>query len=176
MKNILFVCLGNICRSPAAEGVMLDLLEKRKLLAGYEVDSAGTSQYHAGSLADPRMREHAQARNIKLTSRSRRFDELNDFRHFDYIIAMDRQNLKDLSSLDQKEQFQGKLYLMSEFAQKRSEIDVPDPYYGGEQGFETVLDIVTDCCEGLILHLESCLLYTSPSPRDATLSRMPSSA
>ena len=152
MSKVLFVCLGNICRSPAAEGVMKHLLAEQGV-DGLHVDSAGTSAYHEGERADSRMIEHAYKRGIDLTSISRGLRP-SDLDEFDYIIAMDRSNLSGIRSLA-KEHHHEKIFLMSAFCTKYDNEEVPDPYYGGAEGFEFVLDMVTDGCLGLIAHIKN---------------------
>jgi len=154
MKNILFVCLGNICRSPAAEGVMNHLVEKAGLSQKIRTDSAGTSGWHVGDLPDARMREHAKRRGIDLVSRARGLVK-NDLEKFDYIIAMDKSNYGNILKLDQEGQFKNKVYMMTDFCNRLDVSEVPDPYYGGDEGFEFVLDLVTDGCEGLIDRLKN---------------------
>ncbi len=148
--RILFVCLGNICRSPAAHGVMLDLVAKRGLSDQFDIDSAGTSAHHEGELPDERMRTHAQARGIALTSRSRPFLAPRDFDEFDLILAMDFSNFHNLKKLARHEDDLKKLRLMCDYCENFCDEEVPDPYYGGAQGFEHVLDLVSDGCAGLI--------------------------
>lgn len=145
-KKILFVCLGNICRSPAADGVM------RKMCEGLpvEIDSAGTAGYHIGELPDSRMRSHAAKRGYPLTHRARQFDPLKDFERFDLILAMDKNNMRDLQSMDRKNQYGHKLKMMTDYCQTMNAKEVPDPYYGGPEGFEHVLDILEDACKGLL--------------------------
>lgn len=147
--NLLFVCLGNICRSPAAEGVMIDLLVKSGLEGKVAVDSAGTSAYHAGELPDRRMREHAQKRGLHLSSRSRQF-MTDDFEDFDYVIVMDNQNYKNVVSLDTNNRFTNKVIKMADLCPSFTEDEVPDPYYDGAEGFEKVLDMVTEGCHRLL--------------------------
>lgn len=148
--KILFVCLGNICRSPAAEGVM------KKLASEYpiQIDSAGTAGYHIGELPDPRMIAHAKKRGYDLTSRARKFDPNKDFEAFDHIIAMDGNNLRDLRAMDKSKRYQNKLSLMTDYAHTMEIDEVPDPYYGGPEGFEHVLDILEDACGGLLEKLK----------------------
>ena len=154
MKNtkfrILFVCLGNICRSPAAEGVMKALLEKENLSDVVEVDSAGTSGWHIGELPDHRMRQAASRRGYVLNSRARKVKAPEDFDKFDMIIAMDDENMRDLKALDRDGKYAHKLFKMTDFCQKYQADEVPDPYYGGYSGFENVLDLLEDACNGLL--------------------------
>lgn len=149
MVNVLFVCMGNICRSPAAEGVMNSLIVKNGIIGKIQCDSAGTIGYHSGEQADPRMREHARKRGYNLTSIARKF-VAEDFERFHYIIAMDKQNYKDILSLDRENKYWDKVRMMTEFATNQDYKEVPDPYYGGEAGFELVLDILEDSCKGLL--------------------------
>lgn len=152
MLELCFVCLGNICRSPTAEGVMLHLLQQRGLSDHVRVDSAGTAAYHVGNGADSRSIRHAQKRGIALPSRARQF-KAGDFERFDYVLAMDSQNLVNLLSLSQG-RHDDKLHLLRDFdPDSPPGSSVPDPYYGGEQGFEEVLDLCFSSCEGLIDHL-----------------------
>lgn len=148
--RICFVCLGNICRSPTAEGVMRHLVSSMGLDARILVDSAGTAAYHVGERADGRARQFARARGIALESRARQFlDE--DFARFDLVLAMDAENLADLRALPGAAAFEGELRLARDFdpaAQRGAE--VPDPYYGGDRGFEHVLDLCEAACLGLI--------------------------
>ena len=154
--RILFVCLGNICRSPTAEGVMRHKLVAAGLGADVDVESAGTGGWHVGHPPDERATAAAAARGITLESRAQRF-EPGHFDAFDPILAMDRQNLADLRALAPDGTAAGKLRLFREFdpAAVASELDVPDPYYGGERGFEDVLDMVERACDGLIAELEA---------------------
>jgi protein-tyrosine phosphatase len=150
MKQILFVCLGNICRSPSAEAVFKALIKNEGLENEIQCDSAGTAAYHAGEPADYRMRQFAQKRGFYLTSISRQIDSTIDFDRFDYIIGMDRQNVRDLKSIARNEVDRKKIFLMTDFCSTENFDSVPDPYYGGDAGFELVLDILEDACSGLI--------------------------
>ncbi len=155
MKHILFVCLGNICRSPAAEGVMNHLLARKGLSKKYRVDSAGTAGWHVGELPDGRMRHAAGKRGYELTSRGRQFDPRRDFEKFDVIVAMDDENLREIRAKDPENRYGHKIFKMTDFCRKHQEMEVPDPYYGGQKGFEKVLDILEDACEGLLEWLEN---------------------
>ncbi len=152
MHKILFVCLGNICRSPAAEGVFAHLVEEEGVAHQFKIDSCGITGFHAGEKADIRMRDHASRRGIELTSISRQFRQ-KDFEDFDLIIAMDGRNFKDLRELDESGKYKDKIKMFCEYCSNRSETEVPDPYYGGAEGFETVLDIVEDASRGLLKSL-----------------------
>lgn len=151
--KILFVCMGNICRSPAAEGIFKQMATDKQLDDRLEIDSAGTHGYHRGELPDDRMRAHASRRGYNLTSRSRPVSDA-DFEHFDYIVAMDDRNIADLKSLAPDEESLRKIVRMTDFCQRLTADHVPDPYYGGAQGFELVLDILEDACDGLLRHLQ----------------------
>ncbi|MCB0378379.1 MAG: low molecular weight phosphotyrosine protein phosphatase [Bdellovibrionales bacterium] len=148
-KKVLFVCLGNICRSPAAEGVMKHLLHQAQLEDHVFVDSCGTSAHHEGEEADPRMQKHAEDRGYKITSIARGFRKA-DFEEFDYIITMDESNYNNLVSLDRKGHFREKIAKMTDFCESIEAPSVPDPYYGGPDGFEEVLDILEDACDGFL--------------------------
>lgn len=140
--RILFVCLGNICRSPAAEGVAHAMAVEMGLDGAVEIDSAGTGAYHVGEPADPRMRATAEERGYELTSRARQAKR-QDFYDFHWIVAMDRDNLRDLAAL--RDGTSGaELRLLSDFLPEGDgfPVDVPDPYYGGARGFERVLNML----------------------------------
>lgn len=149
MIKVLFVCLGNICRSPSAEGVFKKIVEENNLDDKIFIDSAGTSAYHVGERADSRMRKHASKRFYNLTSRSRQFVH-NDFIKFDYIIAMDNSNYIDILKVDRGGEFSHKVKMMNDFSREYFSLDVPDPYYGGSEGFETVLDMLEESCSLLL--------------------------
>lgn len=148
-QRILFVCLGNICRSPAAEGILRDLVIRRGLTECIEVDSAGTYAGHTGELADPRMRRAASARGIELTHRARQIREA-DFERFDRIIVMDDYNYEDVHRLAPSREMANKIYRMREFFSSRRYHYVPDPYYEGREGFEIVLDLLEEGCQKLL--------------------------
>ena len=150
MKNVIFVCLGNICRSPSAEGVMKHLIKEQNLENEIFVDSAGTIAYHTGDKADERMIKHALKRGYDLTSIARRFVPRKDLIKFDYIIAMDNENYNDLIGFDIQNKFANKIFRIVDFCRNVKAKEVPDPYYGGDAGFELVLDILEDACKGLL--------------------------
>ncbi len=154
-KNILFVCMGNICRSPAAEGVMQKLIEDEGLEDKISVDSAGTIGYHVGETADARMVSSAKNRGYELLSIARKFDPETDFDEFDYIVTMDNDNYYKIRAMDRNLEHDEKIYKMIEFSQNLTPSEVPDPYYGGENGFEDVLDILVDACAGLLEKVKS---------------------
>jgi len=151
-QRLLFVCLGNICRSPAAEGVFLHLIAREGLEDQFVVDSAGTGGWHAGNPADRRMRAAAERRGIHLPSRARQI-ELADFSAFDRILTMDDDNLRDVQSLARElggRPGLARIEPMTSHCRHYPDREVPDPYYGGEQGFEHVLDLLEDACAGLL--------------------------
>ena len=153
VPSVCFVCLGNICRSPTAEGVMKSLLRREGLEARVAVESAGTGDYHVGELPDPRTRAAAQARGVTLDSRAQQF-KARDFARFDYVLPMDGQNLKHLRAIAPDADARAKLHLFRSFDPAApAEAPVPDPYHGGAEGFEQVLDQVEAACEGLLAHL-----------------------
>lgn len=152
--KILFVCMGNICRSPSAEAVFNGLTKKSNLFNNFEIDSAGTTAYHVGQKADRRMQSHAVKRGFNLTSISRLFDPDTDFDHFDYIIGMDDENIHTLKSLVRNKTDLDKIHKMTDFSKEWEYDDVPDPYYGGDEGFELVLDLLEDACEGLLENIK----------------------
>ena len=149
-KKILFVCMGNICRSPSAEAVFKGLIKKEGLEEQFEIDSAGTGAWHAGEPADKRMQKHAVKRDFNLTSISRQFDPENDFDEFDWIIGMDDENITNLKMVARNQEDVAKLHKITDFRREWNYDEVPDPYYGGEEGFELVLDLLEDSCEGLL--------------------------
>lgn len=154
-KQILFVCLGNICRSPSAEAVMNNLIKREELEDEIKCDSAGILSYHAGEPADKRMQKHAKKRGYSLTSISRPVNPKLDFDRFDMIIGMDDQNIRDLKLQARNEQDKEKIYRMTDFCSKYQYKQIPDPYYGGYEGFELVLDILEDACGGLLDYLKN---------------------
>jgi protein-tyrosine phosphatase len=148
--KLLFVCLGNICRSPSAENIMNHLIEQAGLSDSICCDSAGTSSYHIGSPPDRRMSAAAATKlGIKLRGRARQFEK-SDFQDFDMILAMDRDNYDDILALDPTGKYHGKVRLMCEFCTRHTFKEVPDPYYGGVEGFNQVIDLLVDACEGLL--------------------------
>lgn len=147
--KLLFVCLGNICRSPSAENIMNHLIAQKGWQDKITCDSAGTSSYHIGSPPDRRMKAAAQQRGIELHGRARRF-ERSDFTEFDLILAMDRENYRDICALASQKSDRDKVCLMCDFATQHPDEEVPDPYYGGKDGFNYVIDLLLDACEGLL--------------------------
>ena len=151
--KILFVCLGNICRSSSAEGMMRRLVEEAGRGEEFVIDSAGILSYHRGELPDSRMRAHAARRGYDLTHRSRPVCT-DDFYRFDLIIGMDDCNIEDLKERAPSVAEWAKIHRMTDFCTKFAYADhVPDPYYGGAEGFEYVLDLLEDACAGLLLQI-----------------------
>lgn len=151
--RILFVCLGNICRSPMAETIFRKLVEDRGLADHFEIDSAGLIDYHEGDPADNRMRRHASEHGYYITHRSRPITR-GDFQTFDYIVGMDFDNRRALLSLASTDEQRAKVLNMADYLRRHTDSTVPDPYYGGASGFEHVIDLLEDACEGLLEELE----------------------
>ena len=151
--RVLFVCLGNICRSPTAEGVFRALVTQRGLSDQIEIDSAGTSGWHENEAPDPRSQEEALRHGVDLSGQRSRAVVPGDFQRFDYICAMDSPNLKELRRMCPKGQ-EKRLYRFTDFAPELKVQEVPDPYYGGDRGFERVYNIVEACAKGLLDTIE----------------------
>lgn len=147
--RVLFVCLGNICRSPLAEGVFRDHVDRAGLADSFEVASAGTAGWHVGDRPDARMLETARRHGIELSSRGRQL-RAEDLESHDLLLAMDRDNLHDILYLDPEGRFADKVRLFREFDPDPGDWQVPDPYYGGPEGFEQVFDIVDRTCRALL--------------------------
>ena len=146
--GVLFVCMGNICRSPTAHGVFQTMVDKHSLGHAIRVDSAGTHSYHVGSPPDPRSQATARARGVELSGlRARRFESI-DFHRFNYLLAMDAGNLADMNAL-RPDDAGTAAELMLRYAERFSEREIPDPYYGND-GFELVYDMVEDAASGLL--------------------------
>ncbi|MCP4913476.1 MAG: low molecular weight phosphotyrosine protein phosphatase [Oligoflexia bacterium] len=154
MVKVLFICLGNICRSPAAHGVFEHFVEQEGLTDNIFVDSAGTSGFHRGEMADARMIEHAARRGYDLRSLSRKL-VAKDYQEFDYLIVMDDSNHKNTLALAKDESDIDKVFKMVDFCPSFSDKEVPDPYYGGEAGFEHVLDLVEEGSRNLLQKIKS---------------------
>jgi protein-tyrosine phosphatase len=153
--RILFVCMGNICRSPTAEGVMRALVTRAGLSQTIDLDSAGTGSWHVGSAPDERATTAAGARGIALEGSARQVSA-GDFVEFDLLIAMDRSNLRELRRLARSDEQRARVRLLREFdpaSADDGDLDVPDPYYGSPGGFEEVLDLVQAACEGLLAEI-----------------------
>ena len=151
--KILFVCMGNICRSPSAEGVFRNMVKEHNLSQFFYIDSCGTHGYHTGQSPDSRSQYAAMRRGIDISQQTARTIEQNDFNRFDYILVMDNHNRSFLQSMAD-EVYLNKIHLFLEYAENCKLIEVPDPYFGGEEGFEIVLDLLQQASIGLIKHLQ----------------------
>ena len=147
--SVLFVCMGNICRSPTAQGVFERLVEEHRLADAIEIDSAGTHAYHVGEPPDQRASAAALQRGVDLSSQQARRVSPEDFERFDYVLAMDRDNY-DILAASCPDEHESRLRLFLEFAPDLLTREVPDPYYGGSSGFERVLDLIEEASEGLL--------------------------
>ena len=154
--NLLFVCLGNICRSPAAEGIMKKMISDEGLEDRVFVDSAGTSNWNEGNTPDERMRKHGAKRGYDFCSEARTFKS-SDFNKFDYILVMDSNNYMNVKKLAKSEEDFSKVYRMTDFSINFTQDHVPDPYYGGDDGFELVMNLLEDACRGLLKEVKTKL-------------------
>ena len=145
-QKILFVCLGNICRSPLGEGLMKHKIEERGLKNRFEVDSCGTGAWHIGEAPDPRTLDNAKSNGIILNHRGRQI-HAGDLEEFDHILAMDRSNFNNILKLNNSGKYRHKIKLLRDFDPDESGADVPDPYFGGNDGFQLVFDIIDKCTE-----------------------------
>jgi len=151
--RLLFICLGNICRSPAAEGVMKFIVEREGRTDDFEIDSAGIGGWHVGQLPDQRMRRCGAKRGYNFNSRARQFT-VDDFERFDLIFVMDRDNFFDVVNRAQTEEDRDKVVMLSEYmVHHPGQHYIPDPYYGNEHDFEFALDLIEDACEELFVSL-----------------------
>ncbi len=151
--SVLFVCMGNICRSPTAQAVFEHLVATQGLHEQIRVDSAGTHAYHVGEQPDTRSQDAARERGIDMSGQRARRVSMDDFERFDYVLAMDKSNYNDLKRLASPAQ-RKRIFLFMEFASEMGVREVPDPYYGGSHGFERVLNLVESASEGLLLHIK----------------------
>jgi protein-tyrosine phosphatase len=147
--QVLFVCLGNICRSPAAEIIFRQQAADAGRLDEFHIDSAGTIGHHEGSPPDSRMAEALKRQGFAVSGRARRI-EPGDLEKFDLIVTMDESNLKDVRSLDPSGGFHGKIRPFVSFCSHHDDIRVPDPYYGGQRGFDHVIELLKDGCNGIL--------------------------
>ena len=152
--SVLFVCMGNICRSPTAEGVFRHVVKQAGMQDNIMIDSAGTHAYHIGESPDKRSQAKAKEHGVDLSNQKARKALAKDFERFDYIIAMDRSNYEDLKSLTRNQEQSQKLSLFMDYADNWNNTEVPDPYYGGSNGFQEVFDMVTSASEGLLEHIK----------------------
>lgn len=153
-KKVLFVCLGNICRSPAAEGIFKKMVDEAGLTEQIHVDSAGTGGWHVGDSPDERMIHHARERGYDLTSlEARQFSAPEDFLTFDYILTMDNSNLRNVLNQDVKKEHHHKVKPLVTYCRIHAVEEVPDPYYDREEGFRHVLDLLEDACTELLTSL-----------------------
>lgn len=148
--SVLFICLGNICRSPAAQAVMQHMVDERGLTDRFYIDSAGIGWWHIGDLPDKRMRVHARPRGYELTHCARQV-QASDFEDFDLIVGMDASNVDDLCDKAMTLEQKNKVVMMGDYIRQYPQFDhVPDPYYEGSEGFELVLDLLEDACDNLL--------------------------
>lgn len=148
--RILFICLGNICRSPAAEGIMKALVEREGLSERFFIDSAGIGGWHVGQLPDPRMRQHGARHGYNFCSRARQFAQ-SDFSRFDLIAVMDDENYAAITSRARTEEERKKVVCMADFLTRHPhQATIPDPYYGGDKDFELVIELLEDACRTLL--------------------------
>lgn len=148
-KRILFVCLGNICRSPAAEGIFRHLVAQRHLSHDFFIDSAAIGSWHIGDLPDPRMRRCGSRHGYTFDSRARQLTS-DDFDQFDYIIGMDFDNLRAIKAKARREEDEKKVLLMADFLRHHDSATIPDPYYGDDRDFDHVVELLEDACESLL--------------------------
>lgn len=154
MIKVLFVCLGNICRSPLAESIFNHKVHTLGLDKQFKSDSAGTSDFHIGELPDERSIKCAQKNGLQMSHRGRQVNR-TDFRDFDYIIAMDDNNLRNLNNLKVRYKFPDKeIFLMRDFVPNEKGMPVPDPYYGGEDGFDEIYEILNQSIDGFLIKIK----------------------
>ncbi len=153
-KTVLFVCLGNICRSPAAQGILQRMAAEDLAISDLNIESCGLGDWHIGQLPDERMRKAAETRGFILTSRAQLFQP-SFFDKFDYILAADNEILHHLQRHASTPEHKAKVHLITAFSSRYQNQEIPDPYYGGDAAFDFVLDIIEDSCEGLLIHLKN---------------------
>ncbi|MEX0722974.1 MAG: low molecular weight protein-tyrosine-phosphatase [Gracilimonas sp.] len=150
--KLVFVCLGNICRSPTAEGLFIHKVKQKELDNYFYIDSAGTAAYHVGESANSKSQATANKHGVQLPSKARKF-EYPDLEEFDLILAMDTENYRNIKSLDRKNKYANKIKMMREFDPQPADGEVPDPYYGGMDGFENVFQVLDRSTEALLQEL-----------------------
>ena len=160
--KLLFVCLGNICRSPSAENIMNHLIKEARLENKIICDSAGTSGYHVGAPPDRRMSAAATKVGLQLKGSARQLSP-SDLKRFDLILAMDKENYQDILYLDREDKYEAKVRLICDFATKHTDKEVPDPYYGGQDGFNYVIDLLLDACGGVLDYVINSEQYRTKS-------------
>ncbi len=160
--KVLFVCLGNICRSPTAQGIFQQKVKEAGLENEIYIESAGTGAWHIGKAPDSRTLEAASKRGYDFSEQRARQIDLKDFENFDYVLVMDKVNLSELRQMTPSN-FTGRLDLFLSYGSRSDYTEVPDPYYGGDQGFDLVLDLVEDAAEGLLAQLQQDLAQSQPS-------------
>lgn len=171
--RILFICLGNICRSPAAQGVMQDLVDRERVGQCFFIDSAGIGSWHIGQLADPRMRRHASLRGIELTHHARCFEASHDGTSFDLIVTMDEDNYQFISRAVSRVHGSARVARMADFFSSHPDAtSVPDPYYGGDSDFERALDLIEDGCQGILKSWKEGRLVAGPQSGDMRTEEM----
>lgn len=149
--KLLFICLGNICRSPAANAIMQQIVDKAGLTDKFVIDSAGIGPWHVGQLPDKRMRQHGAKRGYRIDHIARQFDAKRDFDNFDYIVIMDDENYKNIRRQAHNDDERKKVIRMADyFVKYKGKTSVPDPYYGGDAEFELALDLIEDGCNGIL--------------------------
>ncbi len=154
--RLLFICLGNICRSPAANAIMQRYVDEAGLSDKFDIDSAGIGPWHVGQLPDKRMREHGARRGYRIDHIAQQFDAAKDFDRFDYIVVMDEDNYRNITRQAQNEEDRKKVIRMADyFIKYKGRTSVPDPYYGDGEDFELALDLIEDGCKGLLAHLDN---------------------
>lgn len=155
MKRVLFVCLGNICRSPTGEAVLNKMIQDQNLAHLLSCESAGTADYHVGEEPDSRTQRHGKKRGYKFESLAQQFNAKKHFEHFDLILCLDRTNLRNVQRLDVDGKYADKIKLLMDFADKNKSAEVPDPYHCDEKVFETVIDFCEEACRGIVLWARS---------------------
>ncbi len=151
--SILFVCLGNICRSPTGEAILNKLVTEQGLSDSFHIESAGTGDYHVGERPDPRTRHHGEKRGLKFESLAQQFNPQQHFDFFDYILCMDQNNLQNLRQKDPTQKYHSKILSIMSFAPDSGYSIVPDPYTGGPQDFELVIDLLESACQNFLKHI-----------------------